>query len=74
MNGNNLKQPENAAEAVVYIEAYFRTKGVPATSINWSVRPAGLPKDVNDAWDILEEEQDEYNDNYTMVDKNGKFV
>lgn len=59
-------------DAAAYIEKYYRAMGFSANVIDWQKRPANLPPDVNKAWDILEEDQDDYEATYVPVPEGNK--
>lgn len=59
-------------DAAAYIESYYRAMGFSANAIDWQKRPAHLPPDVNKAWDILEEDQDDYEATYVPVQEEKK--
>lgn len=64
----NKTQPSSPGEAVKYIISYFNFLGIDQADIDFTKRPKGLPDDVNKAWDILEEDQDEYEEIYGVTD------
>lgn len=69
MDKENMEQLKSPAAAVDYIFSYFKFMGMDPNAIDFSKRPKGLPEDVNRAWDILEQNQEEYEQAYGAQDE-----
>ena len=59
---------DTPAKATAFIFDYLRFKGIDPADVDFGVRPKNLPEDVARAWDILEADQDAYEDEYGVID------
>lgn len=67
MKENELT-PDQVQQAYAYVLSYLKFKGIDIPSVDFDKKPKNLPEDVSRAWDILIQDNRDYDDLYGAVE------